>query len=538
MKNFFYKIFGIASLFLGLLWFSYADTPDAFFVEVTPSTFSAWESVDMTVTAMKNGEQLKEYEWFIFLAVKELNYDQYEVPSNAMYEFVASDQWAKLFSKWLKINKPGTYTIVVDSLDDSSIKWEATVIVWTSELEKDLEEILVSYPINWSTESKNTLNVMGACVALKNSPVEVYLNNSLVGDGYTDSRWNFNIYVSWLQSWENKLQVKIVDISNVVLWSSEEVVVNYIPPADGIFNTIEILPQWEYKQWDKATINVSTTDSVTSVELKFSNGDTYPMDRISAWSFSKELTLQDAGSLDISVSLSINGTEKTYQNISNIFVKENIWVSNVKFASTWVDGTSVIMSWEAIWQAAQYKILYGTQKDSMQKSITVWSTWVLIENLQVGVSYYFQITPMDNLSHASWDPSEIFEYNPEKMYHACVIKWISVKSEKIWDKYYLVWNPVEYANSYQIYRSDWEDMSSMNLVWETTGTRFEYYFDKTSESDQYAYYQVRATCEDGSVTVIDSAQKVKVWPFENMILILVITVFIYCVYRLYRVVRQ
>ena len=539
MTKFIRKIFWIFLLSLSASFVFAAATPDTFFVEVSPSSFSAWESVDMTVTAMKDGEQLKEYEWFVFLAIKELPYDysDYEMPSDSMYEFVASDQWAKLFSKWLKINKAWTYTIVVESLDDSSIRGETTVIVWNSATTKDLEEILISYPIANSIESKNALNVMWSCVNLKNSPVEVYLNNALAGDWYTDSRWNYNIYIPWLVSGENTIQVKIVDISNIVLWESDTITVTYTPPADWIFNAIEVLPKWDYKQWDKITVNVSTTESVSSVELILSNWDTYPMDRISAWSFSKELTLQDAGSIDLSVSLSINGTEKIYQNISNIFVQENIWVSNVKFVSTWVDGTSVIMSWEAIWNAPQYKILYGTQKDSMQKSINVSSTWVLIENLQVNTTYYFQITPMDNSLHASWDPSEIFEFNPEKMYHTCVIKWISVKSEKIWDKYYLVRSPVDYATSYQIYRSDWEDMSSMNLVWETTWTRFEYYFDKTSESDQYAYYQVQAICEDGSVAIIDDAQKVKVWPFENMMLILIITAFIYCIYRLYRTIQ-
>ena len=111
------------------------------------------------------------------------------------------------------------------------------------------------------------------------------------------------------------------------------------------------------------------------------------------------------------------------------------------------------------------------------------------------------------------------------------------KIRKIWDKYFLVRDEVENATKYEIYRSDWEDMSDKKLVWETTETRFEYFFDKYAEKDQYAFYQVQAICADGSNVAIDNAQKVQVWPFENTMLIIIITLFLYAVYKLYRTQR-
>jgi hypothetical protein len=236
--------------------------------------------------------------------------------------------------------------------------------------------------------------------------------------------------------------------------------------------------------------------------------------------------------------LIVNGTTKTYANVASLDVAEHIWVSNVKFTATWVDGTSIIMTWDAIWTAPKYNILYGTQKDNLQKSVIVSSTGVLVDNLQTNTKYYFQIVPMDMESHASWSPSDIFEYDPSAVYSKCVIQWITVKSEKIWDKYFLVWDKVENAVSYQVFRSDWKDMSSKTMVWETNDTRFEYYFNPDAESDQYAYYQIQATCADGSNVMIEDVEKVKVWPFENIIIILVVTWFVYCIYRLYRTIDQ
>lgn len=534
MKTF-WKIISNCFAFLLVLWFSFAADPDAFYVQVSPDSFSVWESVDMTITAIQSdGTPVKDYEWDVFIIVQGLNLNDYVAPSNWLYEFILSDQWVKLFSKWLKINKAWTYKINVSALLDDSIVWETTVIVWNSKSGTNWETINVTYPIAWSVESKTALNVMWSSATLKNSPVEIYLNKSLIANDYTDAQWNFNVYISWLRSGQNEIQVKIVDINNIVLWESDVIFVTYTAPSDWVFESIEILPSGSIKQWEKVTTNITTSETVTSAELMFSNGDSYPLDRIAAWKFSKEFTAMTPGTFDLSLALSVNWTTKTYNKIAAIHVDENVWIYNVKFAATWVDGTSITITWDQLWDSPKYNILYGTQKDNLQKNLVVSTTWVLVDNLQANTKYYFQIVPMDQESHASGTPSDILEYDPQKAGNSCVVKWIKVKSEKIWDKYYLVRDKVLNATSYEIYRSDWSDMSSMAKVWDTTDTRFEYYFNKDAESDQYAYYQVQAVCSDWSTVVIQDVEKVKVWPFENMILILVITWFVYCIYRLYR----
>lgn len=518
---------------------AFAADPEAFYVEVNPSSFSVWESVDMTISAItKDGTTVKDYEWDIFIMIEKLSMNDYTTPGDWIYTFVATDQWVKLFSKWLKINKAWTYKVVVSDFMDT-IRWEATIIVWDWSGSGNVQHsINITYPSSGSTESKTSINVMWNSTTLPNSPIEIFLNKSMVASGTTDHQWNFNVYISWLRSGANEIQAKIVDVNDLILGESDVIIVNYTAPTDWIFNSISVSPSTSVKQWDKVSIELDTTEWVSSAELVFDNGGSYPMDRVSAWKFSKDITMKNFGIFNISVSLIVNGTTKTYANVASLEVAEHIWVSNVKFTSTGVDGTSIIMIWESIWNAPKYNILYGTQKDNLQKNVTVSSTGVLIDNLQTNTKYYFQIVPMDMESHASWSPSDIFEYDPSTVYSKCVIQWITVKSEKIWDKYFLVWDKVENAVSYQVFRSDRQDMSSKTMVWETNDTRFEYYFNPDAEADQYAYYQIQATCADGSNVMIEDVEKVKVWPFENIIVILIVTWFVYCIYRLYRTIEQ
>ncbi len=525
---------GVLTLFSLFLGFTFAEDPDAFLVQVEPSTFGVGEAVDVTISAVKNGMIVKDYIWDVFIEVDGLMPDDYIVPSDWLYSFLIQDQWIKLFSKWLEIKKSGTYELKISDIIDETILWETTVIVWNWGWLWDLQEVNITSPINWWTEKRSSINIMWSSAELQNSPVEIYLNNVPAGNGYTDVQWNFNIYINGLQAGQNQIQAKITDISDFVLWQSEVIIVNYASSSDGIFNSIEVLPSSNLKQWDKATFNVYTVEDVTSAELEFSNGKTFPLDRLSPGVFNKDIVLTSQWLIDISLSLILWWNTKYYDDVANISVEESIAISNIRFHSVWVDGTSVNVSWEPIWDSPKYRISYGTDRNSLQKTVDVNSTQVLVENLQTETVYYFQVLPLDEWLHSSGEPSEIVEYNPKEVYSSCVVKWIIVTSEKIWDKYYLTRNNVENVSKYEIYKSDRENMSDMKKVWETMETRFEYSFNKYAEQDQYAYYQVQAVCSDGSNVVVDEAKKVKVWPFENTLLIIIITLFLYSLYRLHR----
>lgn len=83
-------------------------------------------------------------------------------------------------------------------------------------------------------------------------------------------------------------------------------------------------------------------------------------------------------------------------------------------------------------------------------------------------------------------------------------------TQKIGNKYYLVWDQVSNALSYTVYMSEINDSSKKTKLLETKETRYEYPFDRSVEDDQYAYFRVEATCDDGQVLELTSAKKVQV----------------------------
>ncbi|HKL44406.1 MAG TPA: fibronectin type III domain-containing protein [Candidatus Absconditabacterales bacterium] len=514
--------------------FTFAEDPDAFLVQVEPSSFGVSESVDVTISAVKNGMIVKDYIGDVFIEVEGLMPDDYVVPSDGLYSFLIQDQGIKLFSKGLEIKKSGTYNLKISDIIDETIMGETTVIVGNAGGNSNFKDVDITSPIAGSTERRSATNIIGSSPDLPNSPVEIYLNNEPASNGYTDSQGNFSIYIQGLQEGQNQIQAKITDISDVVLGESDVIILNYESLSDGVFNSIEILPSSNIKQGDKVSFNIYTSEGVTSAELELSNNKTFPLDRLSPGVFNKDVVLSSQGNIDVSISLVANGNSKYYEDVANIFVQQNDSISNVRFHSVGVDGTSVNVSWDPIGDAPKYRISYGTDRNSLQKTVDVNSTQVLVENIQSNTVYYFQILPLDDGLHASGEPSEIVEYNPKEVYSSCVVKGIIVTSEKIGDKYYLTRDDVENVTKYEIYKSDREDMSDMKKVGETTETRFEYNFNKYAESDQYAYYQVEAICSDGSTVTIDEAKEVKVGPIENTLLVIIIALFFYSIYRLYK----
>ncbi|MEI6672793.1 MAG: hypothetical protein WCL02_05725 [bacterium] len=128
----------------------------------------------------------------------------------------------------------------------------------------------------------------------------------------------------------------------------------------------------------------------------------------------------------------------------------------------------------------------------------------------VGETYYFQITPLDSTGNPSGTPSEITQAKIGEAV-SCVVVGITVNEQQIGDKYYLVRTAANNIEKYIIYRSDFEtsDITNMQKVGETTGTMFEYPFNKNTKEKKYAYYLVQGVCKDGTTLNIDSVKKIQ-----------------------------
>lgn len=525
-------------MLISFWFFSYvlAQSPNAFIVEVQPSSFEVNQAVDIVIKAVNNWEIIKTYNWDVFIEV-EWDIDpqnEYVVPSEGLYTFVPQDQWIKVFSKWLLIKKAWTFKLKISDITDESIKWEATIIVgkpwWT-----DIEKIQITSPVAWVTERNSVVNAFWISSNLPNSPILYYLNDLLVQQWITDNVWNFNTYLTWVKQWQNILRVKIVDSQNSVIWESDQISFNYQPITDETFQWIEILPVSNIKQWDRVIFNVKTKESISSVTLKLNNNKTYPMDVVTVWQFSKTINMELEWDIKVWLDIMDQWNKKTYEDIQILTVSKWTVIRNVKFFTDLTDQSLLTVKWEVVWlYPTKFKIEYWLANNLLNNSVNVDTNELIIENINQNLPYYFKITPLNPDLTPIWTSSEIIKYDPS--WPTCTVQNILILDEKIWDKYYLTWTGVENVDKYVIYRSEFEtsDLSQMKKVWETTGARFEYPFNKFSKTDEYAFYVVQAICKDGTELKIDNVKKVQVWPVENMLVILVFSIFFYSVYRLYQ----
>lgn len=256
---------------------------------------------------------------------------------------------------------------------------------------------------------------------------------------------------------------------------------------------------------------MKTADSVTSASITTSDGKSYPLDRTSAGVFTKEIQLQSNGTIYIDVSLMAGGNKKDYTKVASFSVQENTTVTNIKFFPETVDGKSVTVKWDAIGSASKYRIKYGTSADALDQFTDVTTTEVLIDNLILGQTYFFEITSLDTDSIPIGTPSNVVDYKPGSDVK-CIVKNITINEEQIGDKYYLTRSPVANVEKYVVYKSSFETStaSQMEKVAELTGTQFEYPYNKTATQKEYAYYMVEAVCTDGTAIKLDQVKKVQV----------------------------
>lgn len=175
-----------------------AADPDAFVVEVTPSSFDVNEAVDITIKAVQaNGTVVKDYLGDVFIEIEGIvDTADYTVPSDGLYTFQAEDQGVKLFSKGLAIKKSGNFTVKVSDIINDTIIGQKTVIVGNVETHNAAETITLISPVPGGIEKNSIANVMANAPALPNAPYQIYINNNIVSQGMTTANGDISAYVS------------------------------------------------------------------------------------------------------------------------------------------------------------------------------------------------------------------------------------------------------------------------------------------------------------------------------------------------------
>ncbi len=556
-----------SSLMITFFGVAFAVSPDAFQIEVSPSSFAVNQAVDFTIKAIKNKQVMKNYTGMVFMSVdgiakdsaSKLKLTDATISNGGILEMGLADQWVKKYTKGLLITKPGNFTVSVADFAQDTISWSTTVMV-SSDFKAEVRNIQILSPSAWSEENQSTINVMATADTLPNARVQILLNDALAKETTTDANGLINDTISGLKVGTNVLQIKALSVTNEQVGSSEKLVFTYQGQSGNLLKSFTATPNQNLKVWNKVRFELTTEDNVSSAKLIFPDNKEYPLDKEKDGLFSKELMLTQTGSLDVASELSAGPTlSKKYDKMLTLEVADNTQIWEVKIQALTTLAGAIQLDWKVIgWSSPAYAIQYGLTKDGLAGTAITKETTATLSGFTYGKDYFFKIQPLNIQNIADGLPSDVLEFtmpiaswtgpnqtalsasglemapdHPTAALPTCVVKNIKVSTQKIGNKYYLVRNKIENATKYLVYKADFADNSDKSFLGETELTRFEYPFDKTSKEDVYAYYTVEALCADGNKAVLTEAQKVKVGPVEDMMLILTLTMLGYLIYRLY-----
>lgn len=527
--------------------FAFAADVDHFVVEVDPNPVKVNEAADLTLKAVdSNGDTVEDYDGSVIMEAQ-LNGKEAKdatLPWWGTYTFEAQDKWVKKFSKWLKFISKWDYNFIVSDMNDmENIKTEEKVSV-TDDSESGLSgTVTITSPERWSTEKWNTVKVIWNS-SIFNSPLEVYIDEQKVSEWTTDENWDFNIIVDNVDAGAHILQVKIVDVDNTV--KAESDVVDFTLEADAIsdnfFKSIKILPSNTVYSGDKITVVVETIADVSSAEVEFTWRGNYMMEKSENGKFTKDLVASKAGAFPANLKLIANGNQKSYPNVEKLTVLERTGIKYIKCSWDKTTDGDLTLSWQFDGSIPQFKVAYWTWKtpDQMGYNIQSPTNQIVLHWLNKNNLYYAQIYPLNNAGIENGSGSEIISsdmcewHGSSETVDMCLVSGIKLYTWEESGKFFLKWDPVPDTNGYIIYKSDTpsKDFSTMQKVGETTDLKWEYPFDPHAKKEIWNYYAVVAKCNSGKEKQIDEVKKVKVWPLDNILILILFAAFIYWGYKL------
>ena len=94
------------------------------------------------------------------------------------------------------------------------------------------------------------------------------------------------------------------------------------------------------------------------------------------------------------------------------------------------------------------------------------------------------------------------------------------------------------AKEYQIYRADQpvQSIDRMLMIGSTMETRYAYPFDPEAKQDTYAWYAVRAVCDNDEIKPVGDMTKVKVGPEKTLVILMLASLFVFGMVRLVKTI--
>lgn len=319
------------------------------------------------------------------------------------------------------------------------------------------------------------------------------------------------------------LQVKTVDYQGTVIGTSDEIPFAYTAPAtDNFLKSFTAHPSGVMQLGQTVQFDATVDTTVRSIELKVGSAGTFVMDKKSDGVFAKPLVIDKEGVHKVDVTLILDGGQKMpYMDRATLDVHAPLFgVGQLKVVNNAADPSKAALSWSAIGSPTGYVVRYGLKQDDLASEVKVPTTQVEISGLAIGKQYFFQIFALDEKGQVAGKASDIAMIMTQGQSAAgeqeqvaapsCTVVGIKLRTEKVGDQYFLVWDAIPGAVEYHVYKSDFEvkSITSMQKVATTTVPKFVYPFNAQAKKDEYTYYSVVATCSDGKNLQIDNVKKV------------------------------
>ena len=526
------KVIGTLLAITALFGASFAAEIAWFVVKVDPSTLKVGQPADVSIKAIdENGDVVTDYKWDVAISLEDQDGNEIDddstatLPGDGTYSFTDEDQWEKKFTKWFIVNKAGDYKLVVADFDDDSKKWSVDVKVVNAS-EADKWKVTLTTPQDGEVSTSSTITVAGSAQKYMNSKIEIIVDGKKAEEGQVDNSGNFQVDVSNLSNGDHTIKVNVLDIDGNVVSSSKEISVK-VNADQQLLKNVEILPKDSVDQGTKVTVNAEVAPSVSSVVMTVENYGDYPMDRVSGNKFTAQFVANTPWKFNLSFNVKWDFGEKKYENKKVLTVLEKIAIKSVKFVRDNSKKT-IDLSWKFTGNVPAFKVEYSTEKSKIDNDLSdsVKENKDTLKNIDETKTYFVKIIPTDSEGNKIWDESKLIVIEPDmKKSATCTIDNIKVNVVVEWKKHYLVWDNVEDALKYNIYKWTWEN--NLIKIASVTGTTYEFPYDYNAKKNEYAYFSVKAVCDDGTEKQIDKVKKVKVGPMEWLVYALIIAMMIY-----------
>lgn len=589
----------IVRLWLLLLAFLPALTfaaPTRFEVTVSPNPLKVSEFADVTVKAINSdGTVDTKADGDIWLEIENHEYTDSNIvlPGNGIGFFEPSDQWVKIFSKWLSIKKAGTFKLNVVDVYDTSIQWSATITVLWNSAWPAVWWLTIYSPLSGSVEKQNAITVVWK-TNYANTPIVILVDNSKVQEWASDQRGDFSLPLSNITAGSHTLVVNALDLEGNVSATSWPIPFIYEPAPTQLFLWLDILPGKEVLVRTKMTFTIKTDEQVWSAMLQFGDGTPVPTTKQAPGVFVKDMTFDQPAVYPIDVLLSVNGKSETFTDVETISISDELRRITSLTATPDPTTSTARLDWTYEWKIDYFKIMYGTTPTNLRLSVTSTKPTTTLLLAEPTLTYYAQVVPVDDQWIRNGEPSEVvtvwplkdkmpvcgngvieepetcddgnFRNNdgcstlcqieipadnqpiqePEQHNGAwvdtrstCYPDGIKISAAKVGEQYYIVWTPVPNAKEYQIYRADQpvQSIEQMLMIWTTLDTRYAYPFDPEAKQDTYAWYAVRAVCDNDDIKPVGDMTKVKVWPEKTLVILMLASLFVFGMVRLVKSVE-